>query len=54
MPEDPDFIVARLELARSRVDGASPYSPEWDAATEAVEELQGRLERALRDERVRV
>jgi hypothetical protein len=54
VPEDPEILEARLERARSRVDDASPYSPDWDAATEAVDELLRRLDRALRDQRVRV
>jgi hypothetical protein len=46
LPEDVEFLETRLEHARLRVDDASPYSPEWDAATEAVDDLKGRLERA--------
>jgi hypothetical protein len=52
--EDLKFIEARLERARRRVDEASPYSPEWDAATEAVNDLTLRLERAMRDQTARV
>jgi hypothetical protein len=48
------LIEARLECARRRVDEASPYSPDWDAATEAVNDLTLRLERAIRDEPTRV
>jgi hypothetical protein len=31
-----------------------PYSPDWDAATEAVDDLTLRLERALRERIVRI
>jgi hypothetical protein len=54
MPEDPDFLQARLEHARRRVDDASPYSPDWDAATEAVDDLMRRLIRALGEQTTRV
>jgi hypothetical protein len=54
MHEDLKLIEARLECARRRVDEASPYGPEWDAATEAVNALTLRLERATRDEPTRV
>ena len=54
MHEDLTLIEARLERARQRVDEASPYSPDWDAATEAVIDLTLRLERAMRDEPTRV
>jgi hypothetical protein len=47
--EDPDFLEARLAHARRRVDDATPYSPDWDAATEAVDDLTRRLVRARRD-----
>jgi hypothetical protein len=48
LSEDPDFIQARLGHARRRLDEAMPYSPDWDAAAEAVDDLKQRLERALR------
>ena len=54
MPEDLEFLEARLERARRRVDDASPFSPDWDAATEAVEDLKLRLERALNEQTTRV
>jgi hypothetical protein len=52
--EDLKLIEARLECARRRADEASPYSPDWDAATEAVIDLKLRLERAMRDQATRV
>jgi hypothetical protein len=45
--EDPEFLQARLAHARRRRDDASPFSPDWDAASEAVDDLMQRLERAL-------
>ena len=45
--EDPDFLLARLAHARRRRDEATPHSPDWDAASEAVDDLMQRLERAL-------
>ena len=54
MPEDPDQLRLRLENARRRVDDASPYSPDWDAATEAVNDLLRRLDRAAGERAVRV
>jgi hypothetical protein len=47
LSEDPDFLQARLGHARRRLDEAMPYSPDWDAAAEAVDDLKQRLERAL-------
>jgi len=52
--EDLKLIEARLECARRRVNEASPYSPDWDAATEAVNDLKLRLERAMREHTTRV
>ncbi|HTG42139.1 MAG TPA: hypothetical protein VK697_11065 [Methylomirabilota bacterium] len=54
MPEDPDLLQARLGRARSRLDEAMPGSPEWDAATEAVNDLTMRLERAVSERLVGV
>jgi hypothetical protein len=54
MSEDPDFLQARLDHARRRLDEAMPYSIDWDAATEAVNDLTQRLERALGDRTLRV
>jgi hypothetical protein len=47
LSEEPDFLQARLGHARRRLDAARRYSPEWEAATEAVDDLKQRLERAL-------
>lgn len=33
--------ASRLERARRRVDSSTPYSPEWQAAIEELEELEG-------------
>ena len=54
MSEDPDLLQARLARARRRLDEAMPYSPDWDAATEAVDDLTLRLERALSERIVRI
>jgi len=54
LPEDPDLLIARLGRARRRLDEAMPYSPEWDAAAEAVDDLTRRLERALSERIVRI
>jgi hypothetical protein len=45
--EDPEFLRARLAHARRRRDEATPHSPDWEAASEAVDDLMQRLERAL-------
>jgi hypothetical protein len=47
LPEDPDFLQARLEHARRRLDEATPFSPDWDAASEAVADLAQRLAQRL-------
>ncbi|MGO9178686.1 MAG: hypothetical protein ACLQBX_04345 [Candidatus Limnocylindrales bacterium] len=50
MPPDtdpPEDLLARLQKARKRMDGAVPASPEWAAAEEASEALEQQL-RALR------
>jgi hypothetical protein len=54
LPEDPDFLQARLEHARRRLDEATPFSPDWDAASEAVADLAQRLERTLSERTARV
>ena len=54
MSEDSEFLLARLEHARRRLDEATPYSPDWDAAHEAVDDLRKRLERALSERTARV
>ena len=46
MPLDtdrPDELLARLQKARTRVDGAVPASPEWAAAVEASDALEQQL-----------
>jgi hypothetical protein len=54
MSEDPALLQARLGRARRRLDEAMPFSPDWDAATEAVSHLTLRLERALSERIVRI
>jgi hypothetical protein len=54
LSEDPDLLQARLGRARRRLDEAMPYSPDWDAASEAVADLTLRLERALIERIVRI
>lgn len=39
-------LEQRLRMARRRLAAAAPHGPEWDAATEAVLELESRLGRA--------
>jgi hypothetical protein len=46
MPPDtdpPQELLARLQKARKRVDGAVPASPEWAAAVEARDALEQQL-----------
>jgi hypothetical protein len=47
MPEDPDLLNRRLEHARRRLTDAAPQSPDWDAAMDAIEDLEQRLLVAL-------
>jgi DNA-binding response OmpR family regulator len=54
VPDDPEVLQARLKAALRRQDDASPHSPDWDAATEGVEDVMRRLERALREQPVGV
>jgi hypothetical protein len=54
VPEDLEYLEARLERARLRVADAWPFSPDWDAATEAVDDLTMRLERAMSEQTNRV
>jgi hypothetical protein len=54
LAEDLDFLQARLEHARRRLEDSTPYSPDWDAASEAVEDLKQRLRRALSERAARV
>ena len=44
MPEQ-DELCRTLQRAQRRLDEAMPYSPEWAAAIEAVEELERGLEK---------
>jgi len=44
MMDEHDRLLALLERAQRRVDSAIPFSPEWDAATDEIEELERRLE----------
>jgi len=39
----PDVLRQQLTRARWRLRMAAPFSPEWDAALTAVEELERRL-----------
>jgi len=41
--EDAVALRLRLQRARWRIRTSAPGSPEWDAATEALEELERRL-----------
>ena len=43
MPEDPEILAQRLRRARIRAEEAPPFSPDWDAAMAAVEDLERRL-----------
>jgi hypothetical protein len=44
MPDELDILRSRLERARRRLDDATPYSPDWDAAMAQVEDLERRTE----------
>jgi F0F1-type ATP synthase gamma subunit len=35
--------ASRLERARRRVDSSTPYSPEWQAAIEELEEAEAEI-----------
>ncbi len=41
--DDYKQLVAHLERARRRAAAAIPFSPEWDAATDEIEELEHQL-----------
>lgn len=43
MPDDLDTLRARLERARRRADESPPFSPDWDAATAHIEDLERRI-----------
>ena len=47
MPEDPDLLNRRLDHARRRLAEAAPQSPDWDAAMDAIDDLEKRLEVAI-------
>lgn len=49
MPEDPEILTQRLRRARIRAEDAPPFSPDWDAAMAAVEDLERRLRAATRE-----
>jgi hypothetical protein len=51
MQDDVVTLQKRLDKARRRVDDDVPYSPDWDAATELVAELERRLAMAECDTR---
>lgn len=40
---DSQRLLAELGRARRRAENAVPHSPDWDAATDAVEELEAAL-----------
>ena len=37
------YTASRLERARRRVDSSTPYSPEWQAAVEELEEAEAEI-----------
>ena len=41
--DDRATLERRLDLARARCDSQPPYSPDWDAAMGAVDDLVERL-----------
>jgi hypothetical protein len=54
---DRDLLRPRLERALARRDAAAPYSPEWAAAMDEMDELSALAHRAIlarRDGRVPV
>lgn len=38
-----DDLLRRVGQARSRLESAAPYSPDWDAAMAELEELEASL-----------
>lgn len=50
MMNEYERLIALLERAQRRAAAANPFSPEWDAATDEIEELE-RLIRDLADDR---
>jgi len=47
MPEDADLLARRLAHARRRLADAAPQSPDWDAAMDALDDLETRHAAAL-------
>jgi hypothetical protein len=45
MPEDREILQRRLERANDRRDREPPFSPDWDAAMDEIDELTERLAR---------
>lgn len=45
MDDEHERLIALLQRAKRRAAAANPFSPEWDAATAEIEEL----ERLIRD-----
>lgn len=45
-PDDPLVLRARLAIACERRDREPPFSPDWDAAMNEIDELTVRLARA--------
>lgn len=43
--DDRKTLERRLDLARTRCDSQPPYSPDWDAAMGAVDDLVERLQK---------
>ena len=43
MPDDPQFLLARLRRARLRAADSPAYSPDWDAAMALIEDIERRL-----------
>ncbi len=43
MPDDPQILQRRIERARQRAAESPAYSPDWDAAMAAIEDLERRL-----------
>lgn len=52
--EDRETLERRLVLARARCDSQPPYSPDWDAAMGAVDDLVERLARLADTESVAI
>jgi len=50
--DDRETLERRLDLARARCDSQPPFSPDWDAAMSAVDDLVERLARLADTESV--